>query len=92
MLFFFGDYAHWRTLRPAIWYIIFINAVILSSAKLSYAQENGRPSAENSELWNGLQVSFGADVFRLRQSEIHGINALRLLYETPSGLYIGNSV
>lgn len=56
------------------------------------AQELSSESAGGDGFWNGLQVSFGADVFQLRQSEIHGINALRLLYETPSGLYIGNSV
>lgn len=69
--------------------------LFLMSAGVS-ERANGQSVASETEtanrFWDGLQVSFGADVFRLRQSEIHGINALRLLYETPSGLYIGNSV
>lgn len=83
----------YRFFRFSVLYVLvsFLGLGLLADD--GHAQQQGIPEQDASKrFWNGLQVSFGADVFRLRQSEIHGINALRLLYETPSGLYIGNSV
>lgn len=40
----------------------------------------------------GLKFLFGADIFRLQQTEIHGFNAISMVYAFPSGFYLGNSV
>lgn len=40
----------------------------------------------------GLRFMFGADIFRLQQSEITGFNAISMVYAFPGGIYLGNSV
>lgn len=52
---------------------------------LAYALQNGYSQ-------EGLRFMFGADVFRLQQSEITGFNAISMVYAFPGGFYLGNSV
>ncbi len=50
------------------------------------AQESGTGGS------SGLRVSYGLDLFTRQQTEISGLNALVLVYETERGFYLGNSV
>jgi len=75
--------------RPYRFFIGSVTAVLLLVLLPSASDAQ---TAQDDFTREGLRASFGADVFNQRQTEINGINGLSLVYQFPTGLYVGNSV